>query len=337
MVNIFNNRYKGLFLLLFFFSVENVGAQDIHLSQYFTSNATLNPGMIGYFNGNYKATLNHRNQWRQINDPLITNVISLEKNFENYGNDFFGALVIANDQLSTYGQSNTRILLGGGYQHYYNHHEFRAGAQVGYVFGGSDLGQQSFPGQWNYGIGEFDQSIDNGEDGLGNRVSYLDVNLGVVWSHVFGKIRPTVGYGVFHVNRPQKGMLNNGESIAMRHVLHGDLDVVLSKKLHLVPGFLWMQMRNASDLVISGRAKYGITDDVDVILGGAFRTTIDNGDSPIIIAGIGYKGFQFTFSRDFTISDLNTVGTTKSAYEIGLSFTSPKNTPSKVTIPCDRF
>ena len=45
-------------------ALEDVKAQDIHLSQFYTQDHLLNPARVGDHTGDYRISVNYRNQWR---------------------------------------------------------------------------------------------------------------------------------------------------------------------------------------------------------------------------------------------------------------------------------
>ena len=49
-----------------------VVAQDIHFSQFFNAPLALGPGMIGQFDGEYRANGIFRQQWRSVTVPYRT-------------------------------------------------------------------------------------------------------------------------------------------------------------------------------------------------------------------------------------------------------------------------
>ena len=55
-------NYLLTFALLFFISLN---AQDIHFSQFYASPLTLNPAMTGFVNGDCRAGVIYRNQWKR--------------------------------------------------------------------------------------------------------------------------------------------------------------------------------------------------------------------------------------------------------------------------------
>ncbi|MFZ9207484.1 MAG: type IX secretion system membrane protein PorP/SprF, partial [Sediminibacterium sp.] len=73
-------RYLSFILTLscLIFSLTRVSAQDPHFSQFFASPLTINPALTGKFDGKYRITSNHRNQWPTINNAFITTTASFD-------------------------------------------------------------------------------------------------------------------------------------------------------------------------------------------------------------------------------------------------------------------
>src|SRR3954470_15635126 len=68
----------SLIILLAFFSAKS-GAQDIHFSQYYTHASSLNPGLVGNYDGSYRLAAIYRNQW--------SNAVGNKYGFQTIGAD----------------------------------------------------------------------------------------------------------------------------------------------------------------------------------------------------------------------------------------------------------
>ena len=125
-------NYLLTFVLLFFISLN---AQDIHFSQFYASPLTLNPAMTGFVNGDCRAGVIYRNQWKSVTVPFITISGAYEHKFVLENEDQVGAgLVLVSDQS---GDANFTILKGhlsGAYHKVLNpNHQIAIGFQPGYV------------------------------------------------------------------------------------------------------------------------------------------------------------------------------------------------------------
>ena len=93
--------YQLLAISLCLFPFTMKAQQDIHFSQFYSSPTFINPGATGIFNGNIRATINYRNQWKTISDPFTTISAGFDSRLfhDKMKNGFVGAgLVFYNDK-----------------------------------------------------------------------------------------------------------------------------------------------------------------------------------------------------------------------------------------------
>jgi type IX secretion system PorP/SprF family membrane protein len=331
-----NMRILFIFLVLLFFS-PLAFSQDVHLTQYYTSNLSLNPAFTGNYDGDVRMVANSRSQWGQVSSPIRTNMVSIEKKIDRYPDEFGLGLIFINDQVSAYYLKTNKILLSGSFQKNIRKNLIRIGVQGGMVFRTIDLGGQTFPDQWNYQLGSFDQSLPTGQANLQNSRTYPVINAGAGWTRRFGKTKLSAGYGLFNINHPDDGFIHGGKGLPIRHVLNGSATYHISKQLSLTPQLLYMRTAKATDFIIGANASQKVKEDLSLLLGGGYRGSTINSDAVMVIAGGTYKRFQMGFSMDFNVSDLSKYAKNKTAWEISLTYTTPSRIPGKMTIPCDRY
>jgi len=58
-------RFTSIISLLLFITI-GLKAQDPRFSQFYLAPQVLNPAMTGIFDGEYRVTINYRNQWNSI-------------------------------------------------------------------------------------------------------------------------------------------------------------------------------------------------------------------------------------------------------------------------------
>ena len=68
------------YIILTFSLINYFHSQDIHFSQFNLSPLNLNPSLTGSYNGDYRFTGSHRNQWSSVTTPYATFAFSFEKN-----------------------------------------------------------------------------------------------------------------------------------------------------------------------------------------------------------------------------------------------------------------
>lgn len=329
-------KYIYTFLLLVFICV-NAVAQDVHLTQYYTSNLSLNPAYTGNFEGDIKIGLNSRTQWAQVSPAMKTNMVSIEKKFLKRPNEFGLGAIVINDQVSSYFLHTNKILLSGSYQKNYKGHLLRFGLQSGIVMRNINTNEQTFPSQWDYQLGAYNPSANNNETSLNNSWSYLDVNAGVAWTHLFGKVKLTGGYALFNVNKPMEGFGSANKAVPFRHVFNASAVYYMTSTINLLPYLLYMNSATATNFILGVNANKKVTDNLGFLLGAGYRGSTQNSDAAIVVAGINYNRFAFGFSWDINVSSLSENSRNKSAWELSLTYITPSRASNKVTLPCDRY
>lgn len=337
MVILNKNTLKQLyFLIISFLCFHSVWGQNTHLSQFYTSNLFSNPSLAGKYDGDYRLVANHRNQWRQISGAIVTNIVSLEKRIERHHDAIGLGVLIVNDQVNTLGLQMNKAYLTGAYEKNLGLNLFRGGVQVGMVFKNFNLDGQSFPDQWNYAIGEFDQSITHGEAGLDQAINYLDINLGLGWTRKIGFGTIDLGYALNHLNMPKSDFVGE-QQLSLQHTISGQLNAKFGDAFIISPYVFFLTTTGANNMLLGLNVSYKLSDTWKVFAGGATRQTFENPDAAIVMLGLGYSRFEVRFSNDYTMSSLNQGGDNKSAFELSLIYTTPSTKPSKIAIPCERY
>ncbi|MDB5272072.1 MAG: hypothetical protein JWO58_439 [Chitinophagaceae bacterium] len=328
---------KLIFTSLLLFSAFCAFSQEVHLTQYYTSNLSLNPAYTGNYEGDMRVTLNSRSQWAQVSPSIKTNMLSIEKKILRFPDEFGVGFLFVNDQVSAAFLKTNKAMLSLSYQKNIHQHFFRLGVQGGMVFRRIDLSAQTFPGQWNDATGSFDQGISSGETKIQNTWTYPDINAGAGWMHRFGKTKVSAGYALFNVNRPNDSYTTVSDKLPFRHVFNASAAYDFSPSVWITPHILYMRAKNATDFLTGINLNKRINSSL-VLLGGiGYRGSTTNSDSFIGTVGGSYNRFNVGFSWDFNVSKLNQNAKNKSAWEISLVYTTPSRVPRKATIPCDRY
>ena len=323
---------RYLLIWICIFSISSCFGQDVHLTQFYTSNLSLNPAYTGSYLGDIRLVANYRSQWSQVNAPIQTNMISAEKKIIVKRNDVGLGLLFLNDRL----QLNTnKIFLSGSIQKNLQGHLLKIGLQGGIVTKRTNI-DQTFPLQWNYAEGIYDQSKSSSETNIINQTAYPAFNVGLGWSKKLKNIKFGAGYSLFNLNRPVDGFVSNKIKLPFRHVGNLEASFYL-KSFTVVPRLLYMRTAGATNAVFVANAYKSITKDVTAMLGAGYRGSETNSDAFLAYAGITYKRFDVGFSVDFNMSQLSNQSKNKTAYEISLIYTTPSIFSSKATIPCDRY
>ena len=324
------------FLLFVGFGFE-LCAQDIHLSQFFTSNNSLNPALTGHYEGDLRLQANYRSQWKQVANPITTSMFAIEKKLPRDKDEFALGLIVINDQVTNLQLNTNKALLSGSYSFYYNKFYFRFGAQGGIVQRSFSAGSQTYPTQWNYSSGNFETSIPNGEGDLKNTNTYAVANAGLAATRIIGRSKITAGYALNHINQPKDNFAGIKNQLPFKHTAHLSSHLYLSPRFNLLPQILFQSAQQATNMVFAALLSYKIKENIALNFGPGYRGSTQNSDAAIGYLGMKYNRFDVGFSFDQNISKLSVDSRSKSAWELSISYTTPSRRIQKVTIPCDRF
>jgi len=335
---------KQIHLILALFSVTtlSVTAQDIHLSQFYAADHLLNPARVGDHNGDFRISGNYRNQWRQIeNQPLTTFVAAFDKAFHYYSHEIDGGIVVVRDQFSGFHSQTTKVLLTGAYSYKLNGNILRGGIQSGIVSNSTDLTTQTFPEQWDYPNGTFDQSLPNMETALRPSQMYMDVNLGVTWERKVKDITYNGGIALNHVNRPKDTYFNQQtERRRMRKVVHAGATIPINPTLSLKPQLQMMWTTKANEFLLGANIEKELNPTgITKIWAGVFyrHGVVRNVDAIYPVVGVSYKNFDLGLSYDVNLSTLSqNVKRVRSA-ELSLIYTAPSSKLKYRMVPCTRY
>ncbi len=335
---------KKLFILCIF-GLLNLGlrAQDIHLSQFYTSDQFLNPAMMGSHEGEWRLIANYRDQWRQINGaPLTTSMLSFDKVIHYYSKEINAGIYYARDQFSGFQTVTNKVYVTGAYGMDWLSSQWRGGIQLGLVTNSTDLSSQTFPTQWDYPNGQFDSKIYNGEDNIRPSQMYMDLNLGATWSKKINSIRLVSGLAVNHINRPKDTYFSQVfERRKMRGVFHTTAEIPLNNKdFRVEPKLMWMWTTKANDLLLGSNLRFFTQNrTIPSIYGGLFyRHGIKRTFDAVYPAlGLAYKNFDIGVSYDINLSVLSKGIKRVKTLEFSLIYTAPSNKVKYKIIPCDRY
>ena len=333
-----------------------VFSQDIHLYQFYNSDHFLNPAKVGDYDGDFRVTMNYRNQWRQIDkQPINTFLLSFDHLFFIKKHEFdFGIFalsdrflgsefnVISNGNINYY-VNKTRLLASLATHYYYKENRFRFGIQTGLAMNSTNPQEQTFDNQWVYVLGDFDKLLSSKEVNVNSSVKYLDLNLGLEWSRKLGNFEPKLGFSIHHINRPKDSYLSNpSERIRARKVFFAETYYQLNHKISLLPKILFMLTSKTNDLVLGTNLSYKleVKNIPFVYFGMHYRHGIQRiFDAVIPTFGTKYKKFDIGLSYDVNLSSLSadSYSNRKGSFELSLIYTGASTLPKKILIPCERF
>jgi len=342
----------GLIVFCFCCFSSNTKAQDIHFTQYFTSPLTLNPGMSGLTQGDWRAAANFRQQWSSVSDnPYVTASFSFDmalmKNKLPDGDALGIGLLGYYDKSGGSGYKNTTVGFSLAYHKAFGlnkQHTLSFGIQGALVQKSIAFSKLHFEDQYRYGLSY--EMFPASRETFGNAdLSYPDFNAGLVYSGwVSEQASWYAGVSYYHLTRPVETFLSGAQKINSRYTgfLGGFLTLDDNTLLYL--SSMYQQQGPAWELLYGGTLGFILNEvysggDVSrtttFYLGGWFRQR--DAFAPYI--GFEFSGFQLGCSYDITFSKASIMTMMKGAFECSLVYNGllGKNKKTGFGYACPRF
>ncbi|MGZ3900439.1 MAG: PorP/SprF family type IX secretion system membrane protein [Bacteroidia bacterium] len=321
--------------------VNETFAQDIHFSQYYLSPLSLNPANTGNYKGDYRFFGNYRSQWRDISKAYNTYSAGGDFNMYPKNQQVSGGLLFISDKSG--GNLNVnKILPSAAIHRKISGFNLHAGIQPGIVFKSIDFYSHSFPNQLNWNSGKFDNTLQNNETNVVQKLTYFDLTVGFAASRRFGKWEPEIGLSYFHLNRPHESFVSTDNKLPIRQAYNLGINYYLNPVIILHAYSLYGTTTNVNDLVSGFNAEYVLSKGPfftnSVFAGIMWRDGYKrNADAGIVTAGINYSHYTIGFSYDITFSKLKTAVDSKGAFEIAFIYRAKNTRLTKKAIPCERY
>jgi type IX secretion system PorP/SprF family membrane protein len=337
-------RFLKQHYLTFFIAIilgQTALAQDIHFSQYFSTPLTISPSNTGNYDGDWRAMANYRSQWKEVTKPYTTQSVGGDMNFYVHNEKISGGLLIINDKSGGSLQESS-IQLSLAYHKTLGKNTFHIGVQPGITMKNYNQ-DQTFPDQLDWGTGQFNSSLPNGESNLSYRLHYFDLNWGAGYDRkLTDKLELFTAFAMYHVNSPKETFLSTSNKLAAREVLSLGVTWYLKPKITVQPSLCMMGTEKASEFLFGARAFYSLGADYSiakaVFVGVYGRQGFSNlTDAFFAVIGANYKNYYGGVSYDFNVSQLHTASGYRGALELSFIYTGISTHLTKTQIPCDRY
>ncbi len=332
------NMRKSLLIASVLFMSLTSFAQDIHFSQYYASPLTLNPALVGKFDGTWRATGIYRGQWFLPKDIQPFSTVSASVDFgllkdKMKGNVLGVGLVATNDMQNFMAVSGDPSGAANGKKSTIN--TTKIALALGYTLGfGKNKSTQlsiGFQPAVEFRKLNFDYTFDKG---FNPDLSYTAANSGEQLAFpskttfnfnagLFFNTKPLdwmtfyAGYSMFNIARPTDTYLQtsitagNNYKRPFRHAASAGFEFELKKKFLIIPGAYFQYMAKATETDLGVTLGYKIlnTDEKSAILflGCWGRVGRD------IIPKIGFEYNKFRFGAAFDVRLTQLQKDTKSA------------------------
>ncbi len=331
-------------------------AQDPHYSQFYAAPQYLNPAMTGVFQGQFRATVNYRDQWNSIlaGSPYRSTNVGLDYRVPVVNEDYIGlGINLMSDKAGLSGFTQNRAHFGASYMKQLSGGRYRsnnqylvAGFQAGAGQHSFDYNNLWFSEQFDKGQNAPNATLANGEANLQATTKvYTDINAGLMWYALLGESKSIyIGGAANHVNTPIASFTTNGkDKINLRWLGHIGGEFPLSDELSILPAFIYMQQGKSTMINFGTNMRYNNHDWREVAIRIGVWTRISNklasgynNDAIIVSSFLEMEKFMIGLSYDINISKLNIATNNRGAFEVSLIYTQPENR-SKATVNCPKF
>lgn len=303
-----------------------INAQDIHFSQYNASPLNLNPALTGFFDEDYRFTLNHRQQWRSVTVPYQTISASIDRKIINDKSkkDIYGfGLQINRDKAGDSEFGIIQALLSFAYTRSLNKantHYLSFGFNTGPAQRTINYSKLTFDNQWDGSM--YNPDLSTGETFNINDYFFFDVAIGANW---FGKLSDdlnvNLGTSYSHLNEPLQSLFNNPD-IRLDKKLTGHLsfEYHASDKIVILPTALYLNQGPLQEITFGLFGRYVKEDSKYNYLAFNIGNFYRNKDAYVIVLGIDYKKISFGISYDLNLSTLKPASNLKGGYELSLQY-----------------
>ncbi len=236
-----------LIISVLFASMNTAKAQDMHFSQFYVSNLTLNPATTGVMSCQMRVSAIYRNQWASVAGKYAFNTFGLgvEGKFNVGKKDYVGAgLSVWVDRAGASAMTSIQAALSASYLKKIggrraNEHYLVAGAQIGFTQRSIRLDQLRWGTNWDGSA--FNPALPDNEDVFNKSLAVADLSAGLLWFSALDKNNKSniyAGIGFQHLTKANLSFITQGtEPLFTKFTIHGGAEARLAKRLALVPNF----------------------------------------------------------------------------------------------------
>ncbi len=322
--------------------ISEVYSQDVHFSNFYNAPLILNPANTGNYIGNWRLISNYRQQGNSNSDEYKTTTLAFDIPVYYYRQMGSIGIIFINDNSANNTLSVNKVFLSIAHFIKVSSKSYlHMGFQFGFVNKSYSSNNLSFPDQFDMKTGYFNADLPTQEIGETQKLSYLDLNWGLIWSRKSGKFNSEIGVAMFHYNTPNENFTTFENELPARYLSHAYFEINFKNNLYLKPKLLFTYQNMVNELLLGqdfGLRFSNASSIKDINIGVFYRGGFGrNLDALIAKAGFQYKCLNFAICYDFEITNQAISSYQKSAFEISLQYTRPSTSLKNKTIPCETF
>lgn len=313
-----------------------MGQQDYHFSQFFAAPITYNPAAAGAFEGDFRSTVNYRNQYSALSEPFRTMAFTadmpikltddaFDKNFLGVGlhviSDNSGTLNF--NTLHIAGSVSYALDLGGTNT---NPNYIAFGLQAAYMQRSLDFNAATWENQW-IGTG-FNPGLASGESYAGMMSEdNIVLGAGATWfKSIDDDTRLLIGASFLNANAPRVELIGEESALFRKVVAHGGMSITApgGNVTYLPNVFVMFQGPNRI-IDVGGEVEFSLWDRTQFT---DFRNNLSTNagayyryqDAIYFVGRVNYYDFSLGISYDFTTSGLSRGNNGQGGVELVLGY-----------------
>lgn len=332
-------------------------SQDLHFAQYYTQASTLNPALVGNYDGSFRVAAIFRNQWQSALGKEGYQTIGADADFcllEGYlktdklaiGVGFF------NDRSGAAGYSVLNANLSVAYHKGFGkkgQHRLSTGLQGGFIQ--NRIESPTFADQFQ---GHNESPALSSAENFQRGIYKFDFNAGLYWRSNFNdRLKLGLGLGAYHLITPTISTVvsqvtrayDNNDVYTRKFNADINLEAFIGKqkKVSITPEFLYLNQKPFAEYLPGLSATYyfssGFRNNNSVSLGLRFRSGGNTPDAVVPMANVEFRNVRLGFAYDVNVSPLKTSTNYRGAFELSLAYVGEtiKSFKANKSLPSRRF
>lgn len=345
----FSIQHISLIVILFF--TTNISAQDIHFSQFFANPISYNPANTGFFKGNFRIGVNHKEQWPWAIKGKYTNynTSSAYADFSILDNkmnkrDWVGIGVnFINDQAGDGTLRSNKLALALAYHKgldRFHKHFISLGITLAYVNRAINFKELYFNNQWQDRVG-FVKELPNYENLATENFTYLDLGVGIQSRNIVSpKLKLTYGFTILHLNQAKETFYEQSNRIGLRYLVHLVAEYKFSDKVEIMGSGYFTFQKGALEGLFGALVGFELQKNQKLksskLLTGVFYRW-DDALAPIV--GYQYHKTRILMNFDINLSRLSLASKGNGGFELSIVHVGLWNAklPSQRKMNCYNF
>lgn len=336
-------KYFWLINLWLILYGNNVLSQDVHYSQFYQSPLFLNPALTGNYEGSWRVMDSYRQQWTAISPPYVSNALGYDQQMMEKKDKLSAGFLMIYDRSGDIQFSMAKLLLSVAYhKKLSDKYQLSAGLQPLFSLRTFSTQNLSFPDQYNATSGSFDAGLPSADAGVNRQHSNVNLNTGIYFKKISGKIRPEGGFSLHHVVPVQESFFDYDVKAQKRINVQSACGIDIQSSYFIKPALQYLLQEKASSVAAGTNLGYYLPANQAgvkfIYMGGFARTGFQrNTDAAVACVGMRIKNWDLGLSYDINVSNLKTATNYRGAFEISIIYTQWKALLDQLTPNCDRM